>query len=68
MDLSQLPDLRAGVEIRDMSDGAIVAGRVGSDEAILVRRGGRILAVASISRNLKSLEAERELKQPTVST
>jgi apoptosis-inducing factor 3 len=47
MDLSQLPDLRAGVEIRDISDGAIVSGRVDSEEAVLVRRGEEFFAVGA---------------------
>lgn len=125
MKASSTPDFRAGIEVRDVPDGAIVSGRVDSDEAILIRRGdayfavgaqcmlgrrqrfdavpffwsqhydltinytghaqtwdtididgslsardcavtykrgGRILAVASISRNLQSLEAERNLE------
>jgi apoptosis-inducing factor 3 len=45
MDLSQLPDLRAGMEIRDIADGAIVPGRIDSEEAILVRRGEEFFAV-----------------------
>jgi NADPH-dependent 2,4-dienoyl-CoA reductase/sulfur reductase-like enzyme/nitrite reductase/ring-hydroxylating ferredoxin subunit len=47
MDLSQLPDLRAGVEIRDISDAAILSGRVDSEEAILVRRGEEFFAVGA---------------------
>jgi NADPH-dependent 2,4-dienoyl-CoA reductase/sulfur reductase-like enzyme/nitrite reductase/ring-hydroxylating ferredoxin subunit len=47
MDLSQLPDFRGGMEIRDISDGAIVPGRVDSEEAILVRRGGEFFAVGA---------------------
>jgi apoptosis-inducing factor 3 len=47
MDLSQLPDLRAGVEIDDISDGAIVSGRIDSDEAVLVRRGEEFFAVGA---------------------
>jgi NADPH-dependent 2,4-dienoyl-CoA reductase/sulfur reductase-like enzyme/nitrite reductase/ring-hydroxylating ferredoxin subunit len=46
MDLSQLPDLRAGVEIRDISDGAM-PGRVDSEEAVLVRRGEEFFAVGA---------------------
>src|SRR5580698_1068337 len=47
MDLSQLPDFRGGIEIRDISDGAIVAGRVDSEEAVLVRRGEEFFAVGA---------------------
>ena len=47
MDLSQLPDLRAGIEIRDISDGAILSGRVDSEKAILVRRGEEFFAVGA---------------------
>jgi len=47
MDLSQLPDLRGGMEIRDIADGAIVPGRVDSEEAILVRRGAELFAVGA---------------------
>jgi apoptosis-inducing factor 3 len=47
MDLSQLPDFRGGLEIRDISDGAIVPGRVDSEEAILVRRGEEFFAVGA---------------------
>jgi NADPH-dependent 2,4-dienoyl-CoA reductase/sulfur reductase-like enzyme/nitrite reductase/ring-hydroxylating ferredoxin subunit len=47
MDLSQLPDFRSGMEIRDISDGAIVPGRVDSEEAILVRRGEEFFAVGA---------------------
>ena len=47
MDLSELPDLRAGMEIRDFADGAIVPGRVDSEEAILVRRGEEFFAVGA---------------------
>src|ERR1700691_4536508 len=45
MDLSRLPDLRAGMEIRDIADGGIVPGRVDSDAAIVVRRGEEFFAV-----------------------
>ena len=47
MDLSQLPDLRAGVEIRDMADGAMMPGRIDSDQAVLVRRGEEFFAVGA---------------------
>ncbi len=47
MDLSQLPDLRAGVEIGDFSDGAIMSGRVDSEQAVLVRRGEEFFAVGA---------------------
>jgi len=47
MDLSQLADLRAGVETRDIKDGAILAGRIDSEQAILVRRGEEFFAVGA---------------------
>jgi len=47
MAISNLPDFRGGIEIRDVSDGAIVSGRVDSEEAILVRRGEEFFAVGA---------------------
>jgi len=47
MDLSRLPDLRAGIEIHDIADGALVPGRIESEEAILVRRGEEFFAVGA---------------------
>jgi NADPH-dependent 2,4-dienoyl-CoA reductase/sulfur reductase-like enzyme/nitrite reductase/ring-hydroxylating ferredoxin subunit len=47
MDLSQLPDLRAGMDIRAIADGAIVPGRIDAEEAILVRRGEEFFAVGA---------------------
>jgi NADPH-dependent 2,4-dienoyl-CoA reductase/sulfur reductase-like enzyme/nitrite reductase/ring-hydroxylating ferredoxin subunit len=47
MDLSKLPDFRAGMEIGDIADGAIVPGRVDSEEAILVRSGNEFFAVGA---------------------
>ncbi|HEY2144588.1 MAG TPA: FAD-dependent oxidoreductase [Steroidobacteraceae bacterium] len=47
MDPSTLPDFRAGIETRDLADGAILPGRVDSAEAILVRRGAAYFAVGA---------------------
>jgi NADPH-dependent 2,4-dienoyl-CoA reductase/sulfur reductase-like enzyme/nitrite reductase/ring-hydroxylating ferredoxin subunit len=47
MNASSLPDFRAGIEVRDIPDGAIVSGRVDSDEAILIRRGDAYFAVGA---------------------
>ena len=50
-------------------DAIDVEGSVNSrDCAVTYRRGGRILALASISRDLKSLEAELDLEQSKGST
>jgi len=47
MAISNLPDFRSGIEIRDVADGAIVSGRIDSEEAILVRRGEEFFAVGA---------------------
>ena len=47
MNTSSLPDFRAGIEVRDVPDGAIVPGRVDSEEAILIRRGDAYFAVGA---------------------
>ncbi|HEX3914240.1 MAG TPA: FAD-dependent oxidoreductase [Steroidobacteraceae bacterium] len=47
MDLSSLPDLRVGINIRDIPDGAIVSGQVDGDAAVLVRRGEEFFAVGA---------------------
>jgi NADPH-dependent 2,4-dienoyl-CoA reductase/sulfur reductase-like enzyme/nitrite reductase/ring-hydroxylating ferredoxin subunit len=47
MDNSKLPDFRNGIETRDLADGAIVSGRIDSEEAILVRRGDSYFAVGA---------------------
>ena len=40
-------DFRNGVPLQQISDGAIVAGHVGDDEIIVVRRGDQFFAVGS---------------------
>jgi NADPH-dependent 2,4-dienoyl-CoA reductase/sulfur reductase-like enzyme/nitrite reductase/ring-hydroxylating ferredoxin subunit len=47
MDLSGLPDLRGGIDVLTMADGAIVAGRIESDKAILVRSADEFFAVGA---------------------
>jgi apoptosis-inducing factor 3 len=47
MDSPALPDLSAGILIQDIPDGAIVQGRMGSDPAILLRRGDEFFAVGA---------------------
>jgi apoptosis-inducing factor 3 len=42
-----LPDLGAGIPLQDIPDGAIVQGHIGSDEAILLRRGDEFFAVGA---------------------
>ena len=47
MAIPNLPDFRSGIDIRDISDGAIVSGRIDSEDAILVRRGEEFFAVGA---------------------
>jgi NADPH-dependent 2,4-dienoyl-CoA reductase/sulfur reductase-like enzyme/nitrite reductase/ring-hydroxylating ferredoxin subunit len=42
-----LPDFTAGIDLRDLPDGGILAGKVGDDDAILARSGGAVYAVGA---------------------
>jgi nitrite reductase/ring-hydroxylating ferredoxin subunit len=48
-DMADAPttDFGSGIGLRDLPDGATVAGRIGDEEAILVRRGEDIFAVGA---------------------
>jgi NADPH-dependent 2,4-dienoyl-CoA reductase/sulfur reductase-like enzyme/nitrite reductase/ring-hydroxylating ferredoxin subunit len=46
-DGTQGPDFRSGFALRDLPDGGMVAGRVGAEDAILVRRGDTLFAVGA---------------------
>ncbi|HET7848870.1 MAG TPA: FAD-dependent oxidoreductase [Pseudolabrys sp.] len=41
------PDLAQGIPASDLAEGAMLAGRVGDDEILLARRGGRLFAVSA---------------------
>jgi apoptosis-inducing factor 3 len=41
------PDLSAGIPAADVAEGAMVAGRVGDDEVVVVRKGGKLFAVSA---------------------
>jgi apoptosis-inducing factor 3 len=41
------PDLAAGIPADDVAEGAMVAGRVGDDEVVVVRKGGKLFAVSA---------------------
>jgi NADPH-dependent 2,4-dienoyl-CoA reductase/sulfur reductase-like enzyme/nitrite reductase/ring-hydroxylating ferredoxin subunit len=47
MDNSSTADFRGGIDIRDLPDGTIMAGRVDSEAAILVRRGEAFFAIGA---------------------
>jgi apoptosis-inducing factor 3 len=47
MDLSELPDLRDGMDIGNMADGGMLSGRVGPEKALLVRSGDEYFAVGA---------------------
>ena len=47
MDLSSLPELRDGIDVLTMADGAIVAGRIDAEKAILVRSADEFFAVGA---------------------
>jgi NADPH-dependent 2,4-dienoyl-CoA reductase/sulfur reductase-like enzyme/nitrite reductase/ring-hydroxylating ferredoxin subunit len=44
---SPKPDFRSGIRIQELPDGAVIQGRVDSDDAILVRRGEDFFAVGA---------------------
>lgn len=48
MDDSTAPDLRAGIPLRDLTDGAMVPGVVDGEEAILVRADGKLYALGGL--------------------
>jgi NADPH-dependent 2,4-dienoyl-CoA reductase/sulfur reductase-like enzyme/nitrite reductase/ring-hydroxylating ferredoxin subunit len=41
------PDLAAGIPAGDLAEGAMVAGRVGDDEVVVARKGGKLFAVSA---------------------
>ena len=41
------PDLAQGISASDLKEGAMLTGRVGEDEVLLVRRGGAVCAIAA---------------------
>ena len=41
------PDLSAGIPAADVAEGAMVAGHVGDDEVVVVRKGGKLFAVSA---------------------
>src|SRR5580704_9826796 len=47
MDLSELPDLRDGVDIGNLTDGGMLSGRVDAEKALLVRHGSEYFAVGA---------------------
>ena len=49
MDEGTAPDLRAGIPLRDLTDGAMVPGQVDGEEAILVcTEGGELYALGGL--------------------
>ena len=44
---SAKPDFAAGVPLRLIPDGAMLAGTVGDDEVVLIRRGEEVFAVGA---------------------
>jgi NADPH-dependent 2,4-dienoyl-CoA reductase/sulfur reductase-like enzyme/nitrite reductase/ring-hydroxylating ferredoxin subunit len=47
MDSSELPDLRDGIDIRDLADGAMISGRIDTAKAMLVRSGHEYFVVGA---------------------
>jgi nitrite reductase/ring-hydroxylating ferredoxin subunit len=42
------PDLRAGVPLADLADGAMLQGHAGGEAVLLVRRGDEIFAISPV--------------------
>lgn len=60
------PDLAQGLPLTDLADGALVAGHVGGDAVLLVRRGGELFAVGATCTHYGGPLAEGLLVGDTV--
>jgi NADPH-dependent 2,4-dienoyl-CoA reductase/sulfur reductase-like enzyme/nitrite reductase/ring-hydroxylating ferredoxin subunit len=47
MSESPLPDLKAGIEIEHLADGAILRGQVDGEDALLLRQGRKLFAIGA---------------------
>ena len=60
------PDLQKGVRIGDLADGAMIAGTVGEETVLLVRRGEELFAVDAFCTHYDGPLAEGRLEGETV--
>ena len=60
------PDLAEGVELASLPDGAMLAGHVGSDAVLLVRRGERVFAVGATCTHYGGPLAEGRVEGDTL--
>jgi len=63
---AELPDFSRGVAAELLADGAMLAGRVGADAALLARRGDEVFAVGSVCTHYGRPLAEGLLVGDTV--
>jgi NADPH-dependent 2,4-dienoyl-CoA reductase/sulfur reductase-like enzyme/nitrite reductase/ring-hydroxylating ferredoxin subunit len=60
------PDFQLGFAIGDLADGAMVAGRVDTEDAILIRRGGEFFAVGAYCTHYHGALADGLIVDDTV--
>jgi apoptosis-inducing factor 3 len=60
------PDLSAGIPAGDVAEGAMLAGHIGDDEVVVVRKGGKLFAVTAHCTHYHGPLAEGVLVGETV--
>ena len=65
-DMTTGPDLQAGVRMSELADGALIAGHVGDDSVVLVRKGDELFALDAFCTHYHGPLAEGLLVGETI--